>query len=153
MFAEDRREESIRAIRAAFETKPVHFLIWVRSMREVPRPLFEFWIENYHQYWGQVWIAGRLIAGRAGESVEVPFVVRGNYRFFPGRSSPASRIRVGSHEISGGDTILLAAGPARIELLDDLDRGYLLLAVSEPPAPPREHWYPQVLPDEVMGHW
>jgi hypothetical protein len=133
-------ERNVERLRERFLEKPVHFLVGSWRMALFPQSLQRFWLDNYQLYNSSVWVAGRRLQGRSGDRLEVEIVAPGEYRWLPFAgertlSPGAQRIAVDGRELGAGDTLHLAGGVHRIELLSDIPRGVLVLALSEPYRP------------------
>jgi hypothetical protein len=133
-------ERNVDRLRERFIEKPVRFLIGSWRMALFPRSLQRFWLENYQLYHPSVWVAGRRLEGRSGDRLDIEIVAPGEYRWLPfaeGRTfSPgAQRILVDGRELGAGETLHLDGGAHRVELLGDVPRGLLVLALSEPYRP------------------
>ena len=130
-FSGPRRAERIADFIRQHRTRPIAFVVETRRVLNYPREIAELWATHYVRYYGPVKIAGRMIAGRRGERLQVELIVPGAYRWLV-RDTARGTISVGGAQLRPGDGLVLEAGTHEIALLDDVD-GMLVLAVKDPP--------------------
>lgn len=144
-FGGPRRAERIASFIREHRTRPIAFVVETRRVLNYPREITELWATHYVRYYGPVKIAGRAIAGRRGERVQVELIVPGAYRWLV-RDSARATIAVDGAHVRPGDGLVLEAGVHEIALLDDAD-GMLVLAVKDLPWLTRVPFFAQ--PEDV----
>lgn len=143
-------EQNTAALIEEFRARPIAFVLETHRLTSFPAVWRAFFSSHYVQYAHRVWLAGQPIAGAAGTASALDVLVAGRYRWLAGGSSPA-RITVASTPLERGQTVVLAAGMQRIELVDPVADGMLVLAVDRPPAPPGPQFYDQMMIVELAG--
>jgi len=130
-FAGEQRGHHTRDLLADMRERPVKFVLQSFRLNQFPVEIRRFLAENYQPYRASVFVAGRQLGGRAGESSDFELVVAGRYRWLP-LTGPTS-IRIGPTTLAAGDMAEFDAGPHTAIFPEDVDGGMLVLAVADPP--------------------
>ena len=131
----------------AFREEPIVFMVKHR-FAPFPAEVRTFWDAHFVYYRDEIMVAGQPIAGRRGEHVAFDVFAPGAYRWHDTGGGAAS-IAVDGKRVAAGATIDLATGPHDVELLDDVARGVLAIALADPPAPAGPPFYAQDVVDEI----
>lgn len=116
-----------------FRARPVKFMVSSWRMNQFPPAIQSFWRENYVPYFASVWVAGRHIAGHAGDVLAPELIVGGRYRWLP--HTAGTSVVIDGSRVAPGGVVDLAVGPHRVELDEDVDAGLLVLALHDAPGP------------------
>jgi hypothetical protein len=130
-FEGPQRDREVAAMIHRFRAEPVHYLVQSFRLNQFPTPLRVFWDENYQPYRDSVFIAGRRLAGDAGDSVEFELLVHAPYRWLP--LTGDAPIRIDGQPLAPGDVMILRAERHTAAFEQAGTRGLLVLAVDEPP--------------------
>ena len=130
-FESPQRERNIARLMHRFREREISFLLQSFRLNQFPVEMRRFWSDNYQPYRASVFVAGRRLAGDAGERVDFELVVPGTYRWLP--LDGPQPLGIGERVIAPGGVIELAAGPQSARFLEPVPRGMLLLALDEPP--------------------
>jgi hypothetical protein len=132
-FAGEHRDHHTRYLLADLRARPIKFVLQSFRLNQFPVEVRRFLAENYQPYRGSVFLAGRRLAGRAGESSDFELIVPGRYRWLPLRGPHA--ITLDAVTLGPGGVAELGAGPHTATFPDDVAGGILVLAVDDPPTP------------------
>jgi hypothetical protein len=118
-----------------FRSRPVKFMIAHRFM-PFPKPVADYWKENYVLYRDEVLVPGRRMQGTRGARGHIEVPIDGRYKWW----APAGRILLDGSPLEPGQTASLAAGSHEIEFPEDSE-GILAWALEEEPAPSPTPFY------------
>lgn len=135
MYGEEGRPR-VQALLEDFRRRPPSFLIAHRFM-PFPKPVEDFWRENYVLYRDEVLIPGRRVQGERGAAGSFEAIVDGEYRWHP---ESGGAIRIDGVDLGPGKVRWLAAGTHTLDFPDSAT-GLIALAVADGPAPSREPFY------------
>jgi hypothetical protein len=130
--ARDARANIPRVIER-FKAARIHYLVQSFRLNQFPPEIQRFFAEHYQPYRGSVFVAGRQLAGEAGEAMDFDLILPGVYRWLP-YESPHS-IRIDGREVAAGGTLALDASLHRAAFDTAGASGALVLALREPPGP------------------
>jgi hypothetical protein len=131
-FAGDTREAHTRRLLEDFRQRPVKFVLQSFRLNQFPVEIRRFLAGNYQPYRASVFVAGRHLAGSAGERDEFELIVPGRYRWLP--FSGPQPIRIGPQTLAPGETAEFEAGPHTASFVENVPGGMLVLALADPPA-------------------
>ncbi len=122
-----------------FRSAPIRFLLQSFRLNQFPIEIRRFWAENYQPYRASVFVAGRRLAGLAGQHNAFEVVAPGAYRWIPDTGSQA--IRVDGLRLGSGEVVSLEAGGHLANFDQDVPGGILVLALADPPGPAPAMFY------------
>jgi hypothetical protein len=131
-FAGDSREAHTRGFIRDLRRRPVKFVVQSFRLNQFPVEIRRFMADNYQPYRASVFIAGRRLAGNAGEHAEFELIVPGRYRWLP--FSGPQPIRIGARTLAPGEIAEFGAGEYTARFAEDVPGGMLDLALNDPPA-------------------
>jgi MFS family permease len=129
-FESDAREKRIARMITRFRSEPVYYLVQSFRLNQFPVEIRRFWGEHYQPYRDSVFVAGRRLAGNAGDREAFEMLMSATYRWLP---VGADTIRVDGQSLSPGATAFLGAGTHSAAFEADGTRGLLVLALEDPP--------------------
>jgi len=126
-----------------FRDAPIRFLMQSFRLNQFPVEIRRFWAENYQPYRASVFVAGRRLAGRAGQDDAFEVVAAGSYRWLPDPNprTDSQAISIDGSRLSAGDVIDLEAGDHEATYVEDVAGGLLVLALADPPGPAPQVFY------------
>jgi len=115
-----------------FRSRPIAYIVDSYRLRQFPAEVRSFWSEHYLWYAHSLYVAGYNVK----EPRDIDIVVPGRYRWDADAKSPAARLTIGSQTLRPGDSIDLAVGVQRVEIVGAGAIGQLILA--DLPKPQRD---------------
>jgi hypothetical protein len=116
-----------------FKQARIHYLVDSFRLNQFPPEIRDFFSDHYQPYRASVYVAGKRLQGKAGESVDFDLILPGLYRWLP-YEGPHS-IRIDGQQLEPGATLALDATLHRANFDGPEMGGALVLAVREPPGP------------------
>jgi hypothetical protein len=137
-----------------FRERPVTCLIPSHVYQEFPLVVQRFWRDHYQPYSYGVQVAGALVQGPAGATLNADLLVSGDYRWRgirSGASKEPPRVVVAGRTLVPGDRIPLTAGVHTVRLLDNVEVGALQLSLDEAPEAPDTWFYSREAIGQMSG--
>jgi hypothetical protein len=131
-FAGRSREVHTRRLLDDLRSRPVKFVVQSFRLNQFPVEIRRFLADNYQPYRASVFVAGRQLAGSAGERSDFELIVPGRYRWLP--VNGPHPIRIGSRTLAPGAVAEFDAGHYTAEFVEDVPGGALVLALKDPPS-------------------
>jgi hypothetical protein len=114
-----------------FRSVPIRFLVQSFRLNQFPVEIRRFWAENYQPYQASVFVAGRRLAGRAGQEHAFEVVAPGAYQWIPDTGS--HEVSIDGRSLGSGEVVSLEAGDHQAHFDQDVPGGILVLALADPP--------------------
>jgi hypothetical protein len=130
-FGGESREAGTQLLIKKFRETPIHYLVESFRLNQFPVEIRRFWSENYQPYRASVFVAGRRLEGRLGDTTAFEIIVPGAYRWIP-TDGPQS-IRIGERTLAPGETLEMAPGEHFASFTEDVPGGIFVLAVDDHP--------------------
>lgn len=134
-------EAHLPAFLAAFQTKPVAFVLDSYRLWHFPPEALSLFQQSFVTYYAAVRIPGRSVRGPVGTTATFLTHIPGTYRWFAEDDQQRATIRIGPYVLAHGDTVVLASGAHALELLAGTPGGFLSLAVRDLPGRRGEAFY------------
>lgn len=125
--------EAIEKFIVEFKQRPIGFLIQSYRLKQFPEAMRQFWDEHYVAYSGTVRLAGTSIDDTDLPTFKFEVLVPGAYVFYS--NDIGTLLRIGSTELSPGDSIRLETGYHTINRSQAGGNALFALAIPEPPGP------------------